>query len=271
MFKSNSILLAACGGSALLALSCGSVASAAVIYSDSLTEYTAGNNINGDVPGPAGNTNAWLAPATRSSNAYWKTGSSGAYTVNGTTGPSNALLAFTPVAGNIYTLQATVSVAGNTSNWAALGFLSSDAAPTDTNNFYNASDGWMMARGANGGADQTFIGPGLNGGNNATTFGNNDSVTMTLTLTTNASSPWTIGYQYTDLGNSSNDSTYSPVAYAVGHNPTNIAAVGFGEFYATSTVTNFSLTATPIPEPASLGLTAIGALGLLLLKRRRVV
>ncbi|MDA8376380.1 MAG: PEP-CTERM sorting domain-containing protein [Planctomycetia bacterium] len=262
MFKSNSILLAACGGSALLALSCGSVASAAVIYTDPLTGYASGTNLNGLTPGPVGNTNKWLAPT--SSNEWLSVGTSG---VNANGGNANAILAFTPVAGNIYTLQATVAVAGNTSNWGALGFLTSDTNTTATTTFFGSSSSWMLARGANGGEDQTFVGPGTGGLTNVTTVGTNDSVTMTLTLTDNGTSPWTIGYKYTDLGNSSNDSTYSPVAYS--SNPTNIAAVGFGESAANVTVTNFSLTSNPIPEPATLGLVAVGALGLLLLKRRK--
>ncbi|MGC9261480.1 MAG: PEP-CTERM sorting domain-containing protein [Phycisphaerae bacterium] len=260
MLKLHSILLAACGGSALLALGCGSFANASVVYNDSLTEYTNGTNLNTQIPGPAGNSNAWTAPAT--GTEWLSVGTSG---VNANGNNANAFLPFSPSTGYVYTLQATIANASGNTNWAALGFL--DGVNTGGDPWTTSlAEGWTLIRGANGGADQAFIGPGTAGGTNAGTVGTTDPITVTMTLTTNNASPWTIGFQYVDALTPSNSSSIAAQSYTT--NPT-ITDVGFGESAVNATVKNFSLTATPIPEPAPLGLVVVGALGLLLLKRRR--
>jgi hypothetical protein len=60
----------------------------------------------------------------------------------------------------------------------------------------------------------------------------------------------------------------SVVAFAT--NP-NITAVGLGNSVVSAQVSNFELSSAPVPEPATLGLFAIGAsAGCYLLKRRRM-
>ncbi len=269
------------------------------IYNDPLTEYSSATPgqapavaLNGEVPGSVagtGNGNAWIAPngttptlATNSSGAYLTTTSSGAYAATQQSGPGNAFLPFTPSTGYIYTLQATFtlgpdsptwdSIVGGANNvWDALGFTSGVGTTSWWWQLPVRDDANMRAM-TTGGTDEAFAttNVGSSGkGIDSASAGSVDPITMAITLTTNPTLPWTVGFSFVDTKNPSNSSVVGPLEFPT---PPTITDVGFGQNNVESfTVSNFSLSQAPIPEPTTLALLALSGFGLLLLTRRRTV
>ncbi|MGC9261767.1 MAG: PEP-CTERM sorting domain-containing protein, partial [Phycisphaerae bacterium] len=190
----------------------------------------------------------------------------------------NAYLPFTPVAGQIYTLSAGLDLTSAGSNpnnypagdfWMGLGFLSSPSVSGGGwVNSGAAASPWVLS-GYQGANNAVFTGPGTTGGQGfgtGTTSGVND---YSIVLNT-GSSLWSYQVYLTNSAYT-NLLVGSSASNPFSSNPTSITAVGFEDGMALAQVSDFSLTDVAVPEPATLGLIGFGALGLLLLKRRKSV
>ncbi len=241
----------AAGALALAGLMAGT-ASASTIYSDNFSG-SATALLNGAAPTVHnGTSTTWTADS-----GWMQNGSVTAYVPGNVNGDDNAYLAFTPASGQIYTLTEGVDVPSGTNPYAGtgIGFLPSGFLGTPfTNSAGPSLSAGMPGSGGNG--ITTYAGPGSTNGNAypAQGAGVQD---LQVVLNTEAAA-WTV--QFIDNG----VTLGSVFTYTT--NPT-ITAVGFGTEGVNAQVSNFSLTA--VPEPASLGLFAVGGLGLLLLKRRK--
>jgi hypothetical protein len=232
-------------------------ASASIIYQDSFTGGTV--NLDGTAPSvDHGTSTVWTAGGTNGpgngagAGVGWQDNGSTSFTGNS----GGAYLSFTPSSGNIYTL--TAGIDPTSGNWLAIGFVKS---PNTTNPVYGSSAyAWALITPSSGGG-VFYPGPDLT--NNGVGFTSTSGVnTVSIVLNTKAAT-WT--YQ---AFNNANPVMPSPVAFST--NPT-ITAVELGNSDATGTFSNFELSAAVVPEPPSLGLVAVGGLGLLLLKRRKAV
>ena len=241
----KSTTLAALAG---LALAAGS-AQAATIYSETFNDPTGTIKLNGTEPDDTTGATKWAA-----STNWNKDGSVDASAAN----DDNAFLAFTPVAGQIYTLTATLNQPTGDS-WAAIGFTeNADTTTTGDSDFWRntpaATAPWVLYRAADGNVD-SFLGP-LTGG--TLDEGNHPGgITMSIVLNTEAAA-WTAEWF---VGASSVRSE------TFGSNPTGINYVGLGREGGTDvTFSNFSLTS--VPEPSTTALIGLGGLALILRRRK---
>lgn len=239
-------------------------ASANVILQDIFTG-TASTPLNGAAPttGPAGTI--WVAGSGWYDN--------GTETSSGS-GNSNAYLPYTVTTGNVYTLSAGLNPDNVFGGWFGLGYISNTPS-TGVNYWFAGSGGgylnagpWLLVSGMRGNTSgnegQYNPGPGHSGGYTAfaTTSGVQD---VSIVLNTTALH-WT--FQVFNNG----DAVSSVVTLASNPNIVGVALGDNGSPIANGSVSDFTLTATTVPEPANMGLlVAAGGLGLLLLKRRRVV
>lgn len=284
MRRKNCMRAIAAAGVGLAAAAC--QARADVIYQDNF-DGTAGTVSGRAVPTASGLDGgtagaSWNSSATTATNpdALWQA-SGGTYTTTGSTNASvgtfttgadtnlitNATLPFTPQAGFVYDLHLAIasSGVGASGNWLGLAFtqagfnghaIGGGSSALSNDNSY----GLMILKGS--GVVQTFA--GLNAGN---------AVTTTATVTDGTTSPVytpvdvlldTSGAQWTVNWEVNGTSTGAGFTYTT--NPT-IGLLAFGTNKLTGAVSDFSLTATSVPEPASLGV--LGVAGLLALRRRR--
>ena len=220
-------------------------AQAAVIYQDDFSGLST-DALNGQAPDIRPGSETWVA------GSEWKADG----TVTATNNDNSAFLAFTPTAGNIYTLSATFTQpsGGNSNGWAGIGFTDTN---TTTSSFWaNDAAPWFLWRPSDASsADQvvSFLGTGTSGSASEGT----QTGTATLSIVLNTENPaWTA--EWFINGGSVRTETY-------GTNPT-LNYVGFGrENGQTTDFSAFSLTV--VPEPSSALLVALG--GLALLRRRR--
>ncbi len=242
---SRSCSFAAAALAAMVAVGLAGTASASVIYSDNFPGSSTAA-LDGTSPATDATAATWSAPLALSSGGWAANGS----TTNTSTN-ADALLSFTPVSGNVYTLSATLDPTGLNSNWIALGFADANSSTP----MYTSGGPWTIVRG--NGQIAFSPGPGATsvGGYTSTT----SPETSSLVLNTEGSQ-WTFQGYY-------NGKLEITDTYAVGSNPTNIAYVGIDTNGEPGSVSNFQLTA--VPEPTTLGLSAVGGLGLLLIGRRR--
>jgi len=228
-------------------------ANAGVIYSES---FSGSGDLNGTAPDIGVAT--WVASADLNKD--------GTVDPDGTT-DDNAFLAFTPVAGKVYTLSATLD-SSTGAGWLGIGFT--DTAVTDgpagTADFWkNIGDNpapWMLYRGdgaAAAGKTPDRVVSFVGGDPGAWSVGAEGvypgPIDVSIELNTEAAA-WTA--EWFVNGGSVRSETLGSI-------PT-INYVGFGREGGTiGTIDDFSLTV--VPEPATLGFLALGGLGLL--RRRR--
>ena len=247
------------------------MARAATVYSDDFSGT--GAALNGTAPDVAPGAETWTANGPFRDNG----------TIDGAV-EGGALLPFDPVVNQQYTLSMDVTTPVGTDRWVALGFtrdpLPSTSADDVNGRHSNETEGiaWMLFRDSATNADDVQVFRGMRTANQiadtatAVTFG----VTHTLSIvldTTGDGSSFTADFLIdgvsvvggpqviSSLGNPGGVGPSSPVLDVINH-------VGFSYDDATATpptIDNFSLTV--VPEPASIGLLALG--GLAAGRRRR--
>ena len=226
---------------AILSLALAAAAPAQTIYYDDFSGGSA-TDLGGTAPDIRPGTETWTANTILKADG-----------TKSTAAVAPAFLPFTPLPGTVYSLSMDVDVtaATNTDDWFAIGF-----SPTnDTTGWHTVNTSvtaWMLNRfnDTSPSAFQTFLGPGTASAANHDP--NPDIVgplNMKVVLDTQPAL-WTVEWFVDDV------SIRGPVAYAA--NPA-ISYVGFAGYNSTlGSVDNFTL-ATPVPEPASAALAAVGA------------
>jgi hypothetical protein len=262
------------GIGAILLAGVGMAHASTTIYNDTFSTtgqgsagYLNGTNTPGTTGTPA-DTVQWVAGTTANGGANIVTGG-GYATATAFGSDSKAFGAYLPltVAPNTqYVLQATLApnVPTPTSgNWLALGFTSGGGLNVATYPFYNP----VFALYRDNGGTQAFsnyTNAGTTGGT-ASTPGTADTITITLT-TGSSISTGTADVAFSDtLGLfTSADNAVVPSSALK-----NIGGVGFDFYYNTGEVSAFSLTSSPVPEPAAFGLFGVGAMLMLLARKRK--
>ncbi len=220
-------------------------------------------------------------PTHDTGNAKWElSGASGSDWLASGAAPASSgsypnaaeYLPLTVQANNIYTLTVTglSPDVGTTGNWLAVGFLNSTSKDLV---FGGSTQGPFMLLRDNG-YIQAFGGPSISAGASFNNENNGSGVgpythggTATVTLnTTGPESEWTATFAY-------NGSTLGSISYGGATSlPSTDLGVGFASYDSMQgSVGSITLTQTAVPEPAALGVLAVGGLGLLILKRRKTV
>jgi hypothetical protein len=237
-----------------------------------LTAPSTDNGYDGGTPGATWATTASTS-ATTDPDANWLYSGSNSVTIT-TPGSlsardtnliSNAVLPLTPQAGYIYDLEATLLsplASGDNGHWSGLTYAQGTQAPGGGSSALSNDGDWglMVVRdNVNPSPNWVSLFAGGTGGqvNLNPAGGVGTALTLDIVLNTAAS---TMSYYI-------NGSLVSGPTSVSGFN---IKTVAFGDDTApTGTVSNFSLTAQAVPEPASTALLLVSA-GLTMKRRRRL-
>lgn len=228
----------------LFAMGCLSagLAQATIIYQDTFST-------DGQLSGRAVETGTgnWIAYSTL-------TTSSGVALPGATTNGKDAVLAFTPQTGMVYTLSADVSAISGAS-YVGVGFVANSVVPNGSEFFAGLVDTpspWAYS--VTNGTFATLIGPGGTGYSGFSGKGATGTIKIVLDTT---EANWVSTWSFNNVALRTN--TYSGTL--------NINYVGFGTGgFVNSTVDNFTLEA--IPEPATLGLVAVVGCAVLFIRRQ---
>jgi hypothetical protein len=240
------------GMMAALVCGLGSAAQAAIIYQDS---FTGSGALNGATPTTTTGGATWVAAGGMDMDG------SGTLSFNG---ERNAYLPFTPVAGYVYTLTATLD---NTASRAAFGFATVNfGTPTTSGHWHtiNGASPWV-ASGVSGGDGIYFLtGPGWSGDTTVASPAPAGAPTMSIVLDTQTDeNNWSATFW---LGNTQLGAAKTFSAASWTRN-----AVGFGSMGGSSEsgfqAMDFELSV--IPEPATFGVM-LSALAAVVLRRRRM-
>ena len=253
--KTKLLLAAVVAAGAALALSSTSAKADTIIYQDTFPGSSTATLV-GTVPGPATNTNAWkLATDVATGNTF---NADGSVTNTSTTGANYGdYLTFTPTSGNVYTLSATLSPLNTSGNGAWVGIAFDNGIVGDGTKLAPS----MLAHYEGSTATiQTFTTGG-------TAFKSSASQALDKTaemVLDTTSTDWVVSFYYNGTLIGSNTYTTNPT----GVDGVSISASGKS---FSSSVGDFTLTeaSTATPEPAAIGLFGLGAVGLLLARRKR--
>lgn len=220
-------------------------ANAATMYFDDFSGDGL-SGLNGTTPDTTTGGNTWAA------SGDWA--NDGSTTATGTAADDdNAFLAFTPVAGNVYTVSASLATpSGGVSGtqWGAIGFTNTNTLNTVF--WDNGTIPWILYRENN--EVVSWTGPGIAGNVSEGTFSGpiNYSIVLDTTNATNWTAQWLVNGSEVRAATSIG----TPMINYVGLGRVGGAAVEFNSFEL-----------TVIPEPSTMALLGLG--GMVLLRRRR--
>ncbi len=224
---SRGFSFAAAALAAAASLGLAGAASASTIYSDNFVQAS-GTVLNGQVVQSSATYAGGTAGATWIADLNIKTSGSNSVNVGS---PQNMYLPFSPDAGYIYTLTATLNdtTPGSDGGWLAAGFAPKTAIGSG---FYNNNYDWALVRntaaGTAGETPQYFGGPSATNSSGLGTTVDNGLQTLIITLNTSATA-WT--------GSATINGASDSYTYAT--NPT-ITDVALGAWIDSGTISNFS-------------------------------
>ena len=258
-----SLAVAALAIAACIGLASTASATDETIYADNFTG-SATTQLAGQAPTTDSGGATWTA-ATPSSSVQWMANGT---VVNPAPGVNNIAvsLPLTPVNGGIYTASIVLDPTAN-GNQIFFGF-STFTGPNAAFPFYNGVGPWMDLADTDG--ISTFAGPATsNQTSGAALFASKIPGTATIVLNTTAPD-WTVQWSYSENADGPSLGSYTYTgAGGANPNPTGITGIGFASNSETGSVSDFSLTGPPVPEPAMLGLVVVGTAGVLLLISRK--